>query len=53
MRPDWDCGILRAVGFSDITYDRDITGPLWDDKEKLVYGNTPMFLLRASKPGRA
>ncbi len=53
MRPDWDCGILRAVGFSDITYDRDITGPLWDDKEKLVYGNTPMFLLRASKPGGA
>ena len=50
MRPDWDCGILQAVGFENITYDRDITGPLWDDKEKLIYGNTPMFLLRAEKP---
>ena len=50
IRPDWDCGILRAVGFAEITYDRDITGPLWDDKEKLVYGNTPMFMLRAVKP---
>ena len=50
MRPDWDCGILRAVGFQSIAYDRDITGPLWDDKEKLIYGNTPMFMLRAVKP---
>ena len=50
MRPDWDCGILRAVGFRDVTYDRNITGPLWDDKEKLIYGNTPMFMLRAVKP---
>ena len=49
-RPDWDCGILQAVGFEDITFDRDITGPLWDDKEKLVYGNTPMFMLRSVKP---
>ena len=49
-RPDWDCGILLATGFSDITYDRDITGPLWDDKEKLIYGNTPMFMVRAVKP---
>ena len=49
-RPDWDCGILQAMGFEDIAYDRDITGPLWDDKEKLVYGNTPLFLLRAVKP---
>ena len=50
VRPDWDCGILQAVGFVGITYDRDITGPLWDDKEKLIYGNTPLFLLRAEKP---
>ena len=50
VRPDWDCGILKAVGFTDIMWDRDITGPLWDDKEKLVYGNTPMFMVRAVKP---
>jgi ubiquinone/menaquinone biosynthesis C-methylase UbiE len=50
MRPDWDCGILQALGYVRISYERDITGPLWDDKEKLVYGNTPMFMLRAEKP---
>lgn len=49
-RPDWDCGILLATGFTDITYDRDITSSLWDEKEKLIYGNTPMFMLRARKP---
>ena len=51
-RPDWDCGILLATGFADITYDRDITGPLWDDKKKLIYGNTPMFMIRAVKPNK-
>ncbi len=49
-RPDWDCGILQTLGFREISYERDITGPLWDDKEKLIYGNTPMFMLRAQKP---
>ncbi|MBR6114184.1 MAG: class I SAM-dependent methyltransferase [Oscillospiraceae bacterium] len=48
-RPDWDCGLLTALGYRDITYDRDITGPLWDDKEKLIYGHTPMFMIRARK----
>lgn len=49
IRPDWDCGILQAVGFSDIYYERDIIEHLWDDKEKLIYGNTPMFMIRARK----
>ena len=49
VRPDWDAGILRALGFAEISWDRDITGSLWDDKEKLIYGNTPMFMLRAVK----
>lgn len=49
IRPDWDLGLLEGVGFSDITYDRDITEELWDDKEKLLYGNTPMFMIRAVK----
>lgn len=48
-RPDWDCGILTALGFREISYERDVTGPLWDDKEKLIYGNTPMFMIRAVK----
>ena len=49
LRPDWDCGILQAVGFENITYDRNIIDELWDDKEKLIYGNTPMFMVRAVK----
>ena len=23
---------------------------MWDEKEKLLYGNTPMFMIRAEKP---
>ena len=46
-RPDFDIGVLRGVGFDDVTYDRDITEELWDDKEKLIFGNTPMFMIRA------
>ena len=49
MRPDYDIGILKAIGFSEITIDRDITGPLWDDKEKLLYATTPMFEICAKK----
>ena len=49
IRPDWDVCILQAVGFTDITFKRVITGPLWDDKEKLIYGHTPMFMIYARK----
>lgn len=47
IRPDFDIGVLRAVGFSSILYQRDITEKLWDDKEKLLYGTTPMFEIAA------
>ena len=49
-RPDWDVGLLQGLGFSEVTYERDITSELWDEKEKLIYGHTPMFMLRAVKP---
>ncbi|MDO5829321.1 MAG: class I SAM-dependent methyltransferase [Methanocorpusculum sp.] len=48
-RPDWDLGLLEGIEFGKITYDRDIIEKLWDDKEKLIYGNTPMFMIRAVK----
>ena len=48
-RPDFDIGVLRGIGFDEIIYDRDITEDLWDDKEKLIFGNTPMFMIRAVK----
>ncbi len=51
-RPDWDVGLLQGLGFGEVNYDRDITGELWDEKEKLIYGHTPMFMLRAVKPAK-
>jgi len=49
MRPDFDVGVLRAVGFRDVAYTRSIIDKLWDEKEKVLYGTTPMFELRARK----
>ena len=49
IRPDWDAGILLGIGFDNVSYDRDIIEDLWDDKEKCIYGNTPMFMIRAEK----
>ncbi len=50
LRPDWDQGLLEGIGFSGIICDRDIIQDLWDDKEKLLYGLTPMFMIKCSKP---
>lgn len=48
-RPDFDFGVMKGVGFDEISIDRDITKELWDDKEKLIFGNTPMFMIRGVK----
>lgn len=50
LRPDWDVSVLKDAGLEDISFERDITEGLWDDKEKLLYGATPMFVLSAKKP---
>lgn len=49
IRPDWDLGILKALGYTNLSYDRDITEKLWDEKEKTIYATTPMFMIRAEK----
>jgi hypothetical protein len=49
MRPDYDIGVLQAVGFREIQTDRNIIEHLWDDKEKLIYGSTPMFEIAARR----
>ena len=49
MRPDYDIGVLQAVGFREIQTDRNIIEQLWDDKEKLIYGSTPMFEIAARR----
>ena len=50
IRPDWDLGLLEGLGYAGLEYQRDITAPLWDEKEKLIYRNTPMFMIKALKP---
>jgi SAM-dependent methyltransferase len=49
VRPQWDIALLEQVGFHDVYADKDIIEHLWDPKEKLLYGATPMFMIRAMK----
>ena len=49
-RPDWDMGLLQGIGYKNISCERSIIEEMWDEKEKLLYGNTPMFMIRAEKP---
>ena len=49
VRPDYDCGILKALDFTDVQIQRDITQKLWDEKERLLYKSTPMFEISAIK----
>ena len=35
VRPLWDARTLESLGFCEVEVDGDITGVLWDDKEKL------------------
>jgi ubiquinone/menaquinone biosynthesis C-methylase UbiE len=46
-RPGWDVEQLTKLGFSEVDTVPDITEILWDDKEKLLYGATPMFMVKA------
>ncbi len=50
QRPDFDCGVLKQLPFINISFDRDVTDLLWSEKEKLAYGATPLYMLRAEKP---
>lgn len=48
-RPSWDNGALSALGFININNDLNITDRVWDEKERLLYGATPMFMVAATK----
>ena len=50
VRPDFDIGVLSQLPCEDISFDRDVTGELWSEKEKVFYGATPLYMLRAVKP---
>lgn len=49
MRPDWDVNTLKSCGYLGVDYIRDITDRVWDDKEKLLFGASPMFMISAIK----
>ena len=51
MRPDFDMGVLRQLPFEELSFDRDVTEELWSEKEKLAYGATPLYMIRARKCG--
>ena len=41
--------LLRNMGFGDVHTEFDVTDKLWDEKERLLYGETPMFGVFATK----
>ena len=47
QRPDFDVGVLRQLPCTDVSFERDVTAELWSEKEKLFYGATPLYMLRA------
>lgn len=49
IRPSWDKEVLDEIGFYNISYDLNITKKVWDEKEQLLYGATPMFMVSAKK----
>ncbi|SFB07479.1 class I SAM-dependent methyltransferase [Selenomonas ruminantium] len=48
-RPYWDVELLRSMGFGEVHAEFDLTERLWDEKERLLYGETPMFGVFATK----
>ena len=50
VRPEWDAAYLDSLGFEDVAASDDITDLVWDEKERLLYGETPLFAIRAVKP---
>ena len=46
-------GLVEGIGYKKISCERSIIEEMWDEKEKLLYGNTPMFMIRAEKEEKA
>ncbi len=50
MRPLWDQAAFWRLGLQDITIEEDITPKTSvSDRNKLLYGATPMFMIRGTK----
>lgn len=49
VRPRWDEEVLKTIGYRKIKTKTNISRYLWDEKEKLIYGATPLFMIQATK----
>lgn len=49
LRPSWDLPILENLGFRNLFAEENVSDTLWDEKEKLLYGETPLFMISAEK----
>lgn len=48
-RPQWDCEVLKQLGFDEISIDYNLSDIVWDEAEKINYSSTPMFMIEACK----
>jgi 2-polyprenyl-3-methyl-5-hydroxy-6-metoxy-1,4-benzoquinol methylase len=48
-RPQWDVSVLQALGYVDVFAKENISETLWNAKEKLLYGESPLFFISANK----
>lgn len=49
LRPQWDIDQLKKVGFKKVYTDTNLAESLWDEKEKLLYGESLLFGIFAEK----
>ncbi len=49
IRPNWDSNALLNIGYSKVEIDTSIIDQVYDEKEMLLYSNTPLFKIVATK----
>lgn len=50
IRPQWDLDALVTLGYSELTCLTNINERVYDEKRKVLYRSTPMFMIAATKP---
>lgn len=50
VRPAWDVRTLNMLGFAGVEAEHDLTDRFWDEKERLLYGETPLFCVTGERP---
>ena len=47
MRPRWDIDILQKIGFSHVSVKEDIGSRVYEEWEKELYSESPLFEIEA------